>query len=172
MRYGCLTVVTVAALLGCVDGQQRPSAEEEAAILNVVVDSLPLVIDQAWGNPTDQPHTALLDIEAVATRLSDQLEQYSGPAQQARNHAAEWVEEQVRKEHIVGSCSSDDTGQYCDMSLATVLARISQVRLTGDNGATVEVSVSNRGFVAVYEIALGRESDSWAVTELKLIIIS
>ncbi|NNG16844.1 MAG: hypothetical protein HKM89_10220 [Gemmatimonadales bacterium] len=172
MRSTWLVVAIVLTPVACRDATPRPTGEQEAAILSVVVDSLPFAIAKTWGMPQDTPYTALLDTRAPATRLSDQLSEVSEADEPPEYHAPAWIEHQLSKPHIVGSCETGSDDDYCASGLATVLARLSQVRLTDDGGATVEVSLSRRGFAAVFELTLAEVDGAWSVVGFNLLVIS
>ncbi len=139
-------------------------------MLDVVVDSLPYLIGRTWGAGDGGAYTALLNTQAPDARATDPPAEEKGQAPPP--HSAAWIEGQHGKDHVVGTCSAEPGGRYCDPEQATVVATLSRVRLTSDGVATVEVALGRRDFGTIVEVRLGRAGNGWTLSALDVIVIS
>lgn len=170
LRWLALAVLVV--LPQCRGGEGEAMTPRDMAVLDVVVDSLPFVIRQTWGMEDDQPYTALLSSAAPTRWVSDPPQQPGRSEHPVGEHPHEWLVRQAAKEHVVGTCSPDSDGTYCDFALSTVVATISRARFTPDGDATVEVALGRRDFGAITQLTLGPVGTSWEVVGFEIIVIS
>ena len=170
-RIRVLGLVSIGALLQCGGDEPGAVTDREVAVLDVVVDSLPFVIHGTWGMG-DRPYTALISSAAPSTRVMDPTPQVERSGAPPPRHTAAWLARQAGKDHVVGICSPEPDGEYCDFERATVVATVSRVRFTTDDRATVEVAVGRRDFGAIAELTLAQADFSWSLVDFEVIMIS
>ena len=152
--------------------QEEIPAEQQGAILNVVLDSLPYVIGRTWGIDEDRPYAVVLHTTAPQMGLLQR--DFVRPAT-AAEHDHRWLEEQLSKPDVLGLCT-ELLRHMCERGAATVVATLS-LPTQRDGRVVVEVEVRRRSggppggrgaFVANCVLVLTKSEKGWGVVDFVL----